>query len=152
MAKYRWSLWASSDCPSWGTSLSCTSNERNPSRPGLAAAAVDWAGAEGSLSPPEVLPAALWPWWWSGGAADGVAACTLPGALAGPEGWESMDAPRRGPCPTASVGKRREGRAMTRRRRKRASREGGVSTRRTAAQTRVAQISRKLVLAVEGGP
>ena len=41
---------------------------------------------------------------------------------------------------------------MTRRQRERASRDGGGSTRRTAAQTRVALISQKLELEVEGGP
>ena len=54
MARYRWSLWASSDCPSWGTSLRCTNNERSPSRPGVVAVRVAWSDAEEAPSPPEI--------------------------------------------------------------------------------------------------
>ena len=113
--------------------------------------AVAWSGAEDAPSPPEILPAAPSPWWWLGVGADVVATCVSPGTWAGPEGRETVGAPRPGPCPTASVGNQRTGCAVIRMRRERASREGGGSTGRTAAQTRIAEISRKLGLAVEGG-
>ena len=86
MAKYRWSLWASSDYPSWGTSFRCTSSKRSPSRPGVPVPAAAWPGVEGSPLPARALSVAPSPWWlkW---VANGAAALTSPGAPAGAAGW-----------------------------------------------------------------
>ena len=110
------------------------------------------SGAEGFPSPPRMVPIVPSQWRWLIVEINGVATSASPGMWVAPEDCEPVDAPRQGPCPTASVGKRRTGCAVTRRRRERVSREGGGFTRRTAAQTRVPQISLKFGLAVEDGP
>ena len=83
--------------------------------------------------------------------ADGVAICASHGAWAGPNGCVTVDTPQWGPCPTPSVGKRRMGCDVTRKRRERISREEGGGPH-GGPRRRVAQISRKFGLAVEGGP
>ena len=143
-------LVALSACKSFGTSLRCTSTAGSPSRPGVATEATVWSVADGVPSPQGLLPGVVSQRRCRVDGADGVTVCASHGTWVGPEGCELTEPPRWGPCPTVSVGQR--GMGCARRRRERVSREGAGSTRGTAAQTRVAQISLTLGLAVEGGP
>ena len=151
VARCKWSFWASPICESGGTSLRYTRRARSPSRPGVEDVTPAKSAAVGVVSPAEWLPGVSAAPSRPTMGTVGVATSPSRGAGAWSIGQATMGIPCSGPWPTASVEKRRTGWTGTRNRRERSSREGGGSRRRTDAQTRVADISRKFGVAVEGG-